>query len=150
MSEHENVKVVQAIIDMVATNRLDRTPEFFHEDYFADVPGAASLNRDQARQWTQNFLDTFPDLQFDIGRIVAQGDDVVVMCTASGTHTAPLRLASGATIPPTGKPMKLSMCYAYTLRDGKVIHAEGYMDQFDLLSQLGLLPAIEVAREVGA
>jgi steroid delta-isomerase-like uncharacterized protein len=151
MSEQENVKVVEAIIDMVATNRLDRTPEFFHDDYFADVPGAeGQLNRDQAAQWTQNFLDAFPDLQFDIQRIIAQGDDVVVRCSASGTNTAPLKLATGATLPATGKPMKLSMCYAYTLRDGKVIHAQGYMDMADLLSQLGLMPAIEGAREVGA
>ena len=150
MSEQDNIKVVQAIVDMVRTNRLDRTPEFFHADYFAEVPGAdGPLNRDQAQQWTQNFVDAFPDIQFDIRRIVAQGDDVVVMCSASGTNTAPLQLASGATIPPTGKPMKLSMCYAYTLRDGKVIHAEGYMDQADLLSQLGLLPDIERARAVG-
>ena len=150
MSEQENIKVVQAIVEMVLTNRLDRTPEFFHEGYIADVPGATGLTREQAQQWTQSFVDAFPDLHHEITRIVAQGDDVVLMTTMSGTNTGPLPLPTGGTIPPTGRSLKTFTCFAYTLRDGKVARAQAYMDGADILGQLGLLPAIEGAREVGA
>jgi ketosteroid isomerase-like protein len=151
MSEQENIKVVQAIVDMVRTNTLDRTPEFFHADYLAEVPGADSpLNRDQARQWTQNFVDAFSDLQFDIQRIIAQGDHVVLMYTMSGAHTGSLPLPTGGTLQPTGRPMKTSACFVYTLRDGKVARAYGYMDQAHIMGQLGMLPPVLAAREVGA
>ncbi len=95
-------------------------------------------------------MDAFPDLHHEITRIVAQGDDVVLMSIMSGTNTGPLPLPTGGTIPPTGRSLKTATCFAYSLRDGKVTRAQAYMDGADLLGQLGLLPAIEGAREVGA
>jgi predicted ester cyclase len=150
MSEQENIKVVMGIFDMVLSNQLHRTPEFFHDDYTADVPGAAGLTREQAQQWTQSFLDAFPDIHHEIERIVAQGDHVVLMTTMTGTNTGPLPLPSGGTIAPTGRSLKTPTCFAYTLRDGKVARAYAYMDGVDMLNQLGLLPAIEQTREVGS
>jgi predicted ester cyclase len=149
MSEQENIKVVMGIVDMVLSNELHRTPEFFHEDYVGEVPGAAGITREQSQQWTQGFLDAFPDIKHEITRVVAQGDDVILMTIMTGTNTGPLPLPTGGTIPPTGRSLRTPTCYAYTLRDGKVIRAQAYMDGADLLGQLGLLPALEGAREVG-
>ena len=149
MAEQENIKVVQDIIDMVATNQLHRTPELFHEDYTAEMPGSPALNREQAQQWTQTYLDAFPDFRAEVTRIIAHGDDVVVMLTESGTNTGPLPLPTGEIVPATGRSISTAACYVYTLRDGKVARAYGYMDQADVLSQLGLLAIAERAREVG-
>ncbi len=149
MAEQENIKVVQDIMEMVTRHELHRTPEFFHEDYTADVPGVTGLTRDQARQWTQTLVDAFPDFNYEITRIVAHGDDVVVMSTISGTNTGPLPLPTGEIAPPTGRPFRTAVCYFYTVRDGKVAQAQGYMDMADILSQLGLFAIAERAREVG-
>ena len=43
-------------------------------------------------------LNAFPDMHIDIEDLIAEGDKVVIRCTASGTH-----LGKFMDVPPTGK-----------------------------------------------
>jgi predicted ester cyclase len=149
MSEQENIEVVNAIFEMVAGNKLERTPEYFHEDYLAEIPGMpALLNREQAAKFTENFVSAFPDLQIKQLQLIAKGDDVVARWSMTGTHTAPLPLFDGDALAPAGKLVSLSGCHIYNFRDGKVAFAYQYMDMAVVLGQLGLLPAMGEVREV--
>ena len=62
------------------------------------------------------FLTAFPDVQVTIDEMIAEGDQVAVAVTSSGTH-------SGETPnhPPTGKAYKATSISIFTLKDGKIV-----------------------------
>jgi steroid delta-isomerase-like uncharacterized protein len=85
----------------------------------------------------QAYATAFPDFHMTIDDVLAEGDQVVVRWTFTGTHHGPL-----AHIPPTGRRFDVSGGIGiFRLAAGKV--AEGYFawDKFALLQQLGILPA---------
>jgi ketosteroid isomerase-like protein len=58
----------------------------------------------------------------------------------TGTHTAPLPMSSGESIPPTGKQIRVRDCDVATVEGGLVTSHNFYFDQMEFLGQLGLLP----------
>ena len=57
-----------------------------------------------------------------------------------GTHTEPLTMPNGETVPPTGKKVRFRECDVVTVDGGLITSHRFYYDQMDVLGQLGLLP----------
>jgi predicted ester cyclase len=76
----------------------------------------------------------FPDLRFSIHSIVADGDEVIVRWTASGTHRGSL---TGET--PTAKRVEVSGFGSWRISGGKVAEHWGVIDLMSLLQQIGVL-----------
>jgi hypothetical protein len=57
-----------------------------------------------------------------------------------GTHTAPLSLPSGESVPATGKQIRVRSCDIASVEGGLVTNHRFYFDQMEFLGQLGLLP----------
>jgi steroid delta-isomerase-like uncharacterized protein len=82
------------------------------------------------------YLAAFPDLHFTFEDYIAEGDQVVVRWTSTGTHKGELM-----GIPPTGKQFSGTGMEIYRFEGGKIAEHWLASDQLGLLQQLGVVPA---------
>jgi len=67
-----------------------------------------------------------------------EGDWTAVIGEMAGTFTQPMPIGGGKTIPPTGKPFKLSMVTIGHWKDGKMIEEYLFWDNQSFMKQIGL------------
>lgn len=84
--------------------------------------------------------EAFPDGHREIERVVEEGDWVAFEGRMTATHTGPLR-AGGATVPATGRHLELRFMGIGQVRNAEVVYVRIYLDQLDVMKQLGLMPA---------
>jgi predicted ester cyclase len=82
----------------------------------------------------------FPDNKGTIKDIFAAGDRAYARLTVESTHTGTLHLANGNQIPATGRHTSLSVTQVHAIRHNKFVTSRILLDQFDLFTQLGLMP----------
>ena len=77
----------------------------------------------------------FPDIQWTLEEMIAEGDMVAARFTMRGTH-------QGAFfgLPPTGKPIVVQAMNFYRLAGGQFVEERGQPDLLGLLQQIGAAP----------
>lgn len=111
-----------------------------HPDIDFVVPGGATLHgREQVRASTRAFWDAFPDGRLSFGQQVLGEDAAATEVVFSGTHTGPMA-TPGGDIPATGKSVKMTSVSMLRFTDGMVASEHVYLDQLQMLTQLGLAP----------
>jgi predicted ester cyclase len=109
------------------------------EDYIAEHPGVSVLlNKTRSVGYNQRFVTALPDIHFEVLRVLAEGDHVLIHWAGSGTHAERLASFTGETIPPTRRRVKVSGALLTVVRDGKLVRHWGYWVQLSLLAQLGI------------
>ena len=95
-----------------------------------------SIMQDNAR--------TFPDWRMTIDRLIARGDEVVVLMTVTGTHKGvsqrPVNGGVYLGVAPTGKSFSVLHTHWFTLKDGLIVEHRATRDDLGMSRQLGLLP----------
>lgn len=88
------------------------------------VPGAPEIrSREDFRTFVSQLRTSFPDMQWTVKDMVAEGDLVAIHWTFHGTHRREfLGLA------PTGKVVTMTATNFYRLRGGQIEQAWGDMD----------------------
>jgi predicted ester cyclase len=91
------------------------------------------------KEYVKATYTAFPDVQFVIEDVIAEGDQVVVRYTWTGTHKG--KLSWMPNVPPTFKTtsvhgMVIGRCDA----TGKAVELWGEMDMLYVLTQLGIVP----------
>lgn len=76
----------------------------------------------------------FPDLTFDIGETVSEGDRVALSWTMRGTQ-----LGSMGGRPPSGRSFAVRGMTIYHFADGRIIGHQQVVDRLSVVQQLGLL-----------
>jgi steroid delta-isomerase-like uncharacterized protein len=139
MSIEENKRVVRrAYEDIRSRGDLDAVDEIFAPGYDGHDPTAHPTEvrgPEGFKEQTAGYRAAFPDLRFTIDSIVAEGDEVAVRWTATGTHEGSL---SGES--PTGNTVAVSGFGSWVVRDGKIVEHWGVIDLMGLLRQIGALP----------
>ncbi|MEY8042904.1 ester cyclase [Saccharopolyspora cebuensis] len=96
---------------------------------------------DRARDYLQESLTTaalfaaFPDHQFNIERVVIDGQRVTVLATFAGTHRGAF-----LGIEPSGRGVTTRSISLFTVEDGKITDLIFNFDLHTLLTQLGAFP----------
>jgi predicted ester cyclase/heme-degrading monooxygenase HmoA len=112
--------------------QLDKIDQLVSADYANDL-GAKGVPGFMAQLTT--LLQTFPDAQWTIVSMAADGDKVFVKQKMTCTHqTSYLGMA------PTHKALISEGTGIYTFRNGKVISHEILTDRLGFLQQIGILP----------
>ena len=121
-----------------------------------DVAGAAAFYADTVRN-NGNVIDrarlfaimqdnarTFPDWRMTIDRLIARGDEVVVLMTVTGTHKGvsqrPVNGGVYLGVAPTGKSFSVLHTHWFRLKDGLIVEHRATRDDLGMSRQLGLLP----------
>jgi steroid delta-isomerase-like uncharacterized protein len=77
----------------------------------------------------------FPDIQWTLEELIAEGDKVAARFTMRGTHNGPF-----FGVPPTGKKIAVKAMNFYRITNGKIVEEHGQPDLLGLLQQIGAAP----------
>ena len=77
----------------------------------------------------------FPDIQWALEEMVAEGDKVAARFTMRGTHRGTF-----FGVPPTGKTIAVQATNFYRLSGGQFVEEHGQPDMLGLLQQIGAVP----------
>jgi steroid delta-isomerase-like uncharacterized protein len=127
------------LIDAWNTHDLDRATAFFAADYEgADIAQPEShFGPAGMREALAVYYRALPDVRFTIDDLVLDGERVVILWTARGTH-----LGSLMNIPPSQRAVAVRGVSALIVREGKVVRGLYIWDLAGLLRNIGLLPEL--------
>jgi predicted ester cyclase len=104
------------------------------------VPGGGpGTGPDGLEQLYALWQEAFPDNRAEILSILGEGNEAALEGRLTGTHTGPLRLATGD-IPATGRRVSLLYALQITESGGRMVSYRLYFDRVELMTQLGLMP----------
>jgi hypothetical protein len=83
MSEFTNIQIAEKLFEAINAHDLNLGERYQTVDYRYEGPGTnhngGALNRDQAREYIQGFINGFPDLHFEMKTENRPGEFVVMV-----------------------------------------------------------------------
>jgi len=112
--------------------------ELISPDAIFHVPGRSEPMRGPAGYLAiiQMMRGGFPDIQWTLEEMVAEGDKVAARFIMRGTH-----LGTFFGTPSTGKTIAVQALNIYRLSHGQIVEETGQPDLLGLLQQIGAIPA---------
>jgi ketosteroid isomerase-like protein len=139
--------VTDAFTAAYNAHQVTRAAEYYRPDVVLSTPDAGELmGREQAAEYLRASLEAFPDARVEVLVKHDSGDTTIDEWTFHGTHTGPLPLPSGETLPATGRRVSVRGVDVVTHAGGGIASHRMYFDQVQFPSALGLVPADEGTR----
>ena len=126
--------------EVLNQGHLDVIDEIYADSYVLDAPvqteGSVQAHgethgRDGLKRRVTLFRTAFPDIHFSMDDLVAEGDQVVVQYTFSGTHSGQF-----GELEPTGRHISVLGILIALVKDGKIESAVSVFDSGDMMHQL--------------
>jgi steroid delta-isomerase-like uncharacterized protein len=136
----ENKDISRRLAEAVSKGDVEVIDELVAEDIVnkdPSLPPEIPQGREGVKMLSQGYVNAFPDMDYRIEDTIAEGDKVVIVWSASGTHQGELM-----GIPPTGKQARTSGITIDRIKDGKVVETVTHWDNLGLLQQLGVVPTV--------
>ena len=105
----------------------------FASDGQAHGLGDQPLGPAQFKQVHAAYRQAFPDMQFHIDEVIAEGDTVAMRWTVAGTHRGDLMGLAA-----TGRSSRFEGMSFLRIRNGKIVEGRNVFDQLGMLKQLGV------------
>jgi predicted ester cyclase len=102
-----------------------------HEPPLGAPPGLDGMI--QTMRWLAR---AFSERRYELHRVIAEGDTVVIYCTFHARHTGEFM-----GLAPTNRPVAVRQVHIVRFQDGKGIEHWAVRDDLGLLRQLGALPS---------
>jgi steroid delta-isomerase-like uncharacterized protein len=142
----ENKEIARRVAEEgFSKGNLEVLDELLAEDIVnkdPSVPPEIPPGREGIKILAQGYVSAFPDMDFKIEDQIAEGDKVVSVWSASGTHQGEL-----LGIPPTGRQTTTSGITIDVIKDGKIVETLTHWDNLGLLQQLGVIPQVGAATQ---
>jgi len=111
------------------------------EDVVFSAPGGMrGQGKDACTEFFGGWIVAFPDAHVEVHDLHITDDVAVEEATFTGTHEGVLHTPNGD-IPPTGRRVNIDYIQVHRLRDGNQVSFHLVFDRFEMLEQLGLIPA---------
>jgi steroid delta-isomerase-like uncharacterized protein len=133
----QNKAVVRGLLDSINRRDLDRGAALLAPDYVWHGPGQQIQGAEGWKALVSAYLAAFPDLEFAIDDLIAEGDRVVARFTARGTFRGEL-----AGTPPTGRSVAVPCVVISRLQNEKIVEDFEVWDQLTMYRELGALASI--------
>ena len=134
-------EVMNRITAALDAQDLEAAAECYATDAVAETPDQGQIRgREAIAEYLRQLTDAFPDVRYEPQHGHESGNVAIDEGYVVGTHTAPLSLPSGESVPATGKGIRVRSCDIISVEDGLVTSHRFYFDQMEFLGQLGLLP----------
>ncbi len=98
---------------------------------------AESFGPEENAAFIQMWRTAFPDFQFEIKEIIAEGDTAVVRSVFRGTHQGTLSIG-GTSLNGTGKPVEEAHLMVFHISGGVITESWAFWDSRSVLCQLGI------------
>ena len=120
MSLGENKRLVERYFDILTRNDIPELMDIYDDSMMLHVPGdtliSGSFTKPQLAEFCSSVLDTFPEgLKFTVTGMTAEDDRVAVQAESRGIHAS-------------GKLYVNKYHFLITIRDGKIVKSQEYMD----------------------
>jgi SAM-dependent methyltransferase/predicted ester cyclase len=133
-TDTEHTQTARRALEEVCSGRdLDGISRDYHPDFVDHVNRFTYRGHDGARQSVALYLALFPDLRFEVDDQVTEGDKVASRWTLRGTHK--------------GREVELRGIVISRFEDGRIIEDWAASDTSELIRQLGLRRALQLAVE---
>jgi steroid delta-isomerase-like uncharacterized protein len=132
-----NRRLMHRFVEFINTASEPLATELIAPNAIFYVPGRPESLRGPAGYLTiiGMMRGGFPDIQWTLEEMVAEGDKVAARFTMRGTHQGPF-----FGVPATGKSMKVQAMNFYRFSQGQIVEEYGQPDMLGLLQQIGAVP----------
>jgi predicted ester cyclase len=141
----EVAAVARGYFEAVGNRDVEAMMTFWVPGGVGHIHGVADLRApDGYREWFGALFAAFPDYRFQILSIVADDECAAVRWRSIGSFTG-----TGAFegIIPNGQGVDIEGCDVLTIRDGKIVDLNAYLNAADMARQLDALPPTGSASE---
>ena len=143
MSTEQNKALVRQFVEEVINQgNISMIDELLIPDFVEheELPPGIPPGREAPKVLFTMLRSAFPDLKATIEHLIAEGDEVVLHMTWTGTHEGEFM-----GIPPTGKRISINVIDILGMAEGKCVEHWGVMDSMAMMQQLGVVPAPDQA-----
>ena len=130
----ENKALVRRFVELENKGDLEALFGMLSPGYVSHYNTGDSTLEDNKKLWP-TIWTAFPDIQFTLEVIIAEGDKVACREIMKGTH-----LGEFKGIPPTGKHIKMINTSIIRIENGKFAESWVTLDEWNLMRQLGVVP----------
>jgi steroid delta-isomerase-like uncharacterized protein len=139
-------EVGRKYFEAVAESDIDKMASFWAPDILERIAPIGELRGpDETREFFGDLFAAFPDMQFEVLDLIADGDKVAVRWRSKGTFCG----AAFQNIDPTGARLDLEGIDLLTIEDGLIRRNDAYYDGTQFARQIGLLPPRDSGAERG-
>ncbi len=134
--QEQNTALVHRYQDAHNRNTLSALDEIVAADVISHAlfPGTPP-GLEGAKMVHKAIAAAFPDLNYHIEALIAEGDKVMARFTSTGTFKGELM-----GIPPNGKSFKITGISLFQIANGKIVEHWANQDDLGFYQQLGLTP----------
>lgn len=127
-------------------NDLEAVRACHSPDVVVNTPDAGTLHGVEALlAWMSQCNEAFPDAQYEPELQLETGNCAIDEGWSFGTHTGPLSLPGGGSLPATRKQVRVRTCDIATVENGVITRHDFFFDQMDMAVQLGVLKEVAAA-----
>jgi steroid delta-isomerase-like uncharacterized protein len=131
-------EVGRAYFQAVADRDVDAMAACWEPGCIDELHGTASLRAPEGvKEWFANTFRAVPDFRMEVLDLLADGDKVAVRWHVTGTFSGDAKFEGAIA---TGEKIDITGCDVLTVRDGKIVHNDAYMNGMQMARQLGMLP----------
>ena len=137
MHAQEKKEVVRRFVDEVMNGGdLDLADELIAPDHVNHDPTAPDVPSGPGgiKQLISMYRSAFPDLHFETGEMICEGDTVAHRWTLTGTHEGEMM-----GVEPTGRKVEVSGVEMNHVENGRITASWTVSDAMGLMKQLGAL-----------
>jgi ketosteroid isomerase-like protein len=134
---------IRQMIAVANARNAEKIVEQYTDDATFQVPDIETPFRGKTaiRGFLAGSFAAFPDWTLDVSKVIVSGDETVVINSIRGTHTGPLVMSNGKTVPATNKKFVQEQVTRIVVNEqGKVTSLRSYGTSLSLPAQLGLSP----------
>src|SRR6478609_1495274 len=137
MTAGKNEQVMRLFVEFINAASESLAAELISPDAIFHVPGRSEPMRGPAGYLAiiGMMRGGFPDIQWTLEEMIAEGDKVAARFIMRGTHRGTF-----FGVPPTGKPIVVQAMNIYRLSGGQFVEEHGQPDMLGLLQQIGAVP----------
>ena len=138
MSEQNKALVIRITEEVANRGNFSVVDDLVAPEYVGHSPthsAGEARGREGYRGFYQTLRGAFPDLEFTIEDLIAEGDKVVSRWRARGTHRGEFR-----GLHPTGKSGEVAGTSLFRITDGRIVECWTNADDFSLMQLVGAIP----------
>lgn len=105
--------------------------ELYGEDCVIHTPDGEVRGIEGGRRLYETYVAAFPDVRFEIQRIVAEDAMAVALLLFTGTHEGPL-----GKVPASGNAVTVANACFFRFSEGRLVEQKGVWDSLSLMRQI--------------
>jgi predicted ester cyclase len=137
-TETEAAKVARTYFGAIAARDAEAVAASYERGAVDRVVGMSELRApDGVREWFEGLFAAVPDFSIEVLDLVAEGDRAAVRWRSRGTFDG---TGSFGGVAPTGASLEVEGFDLLTVRDGRVVSNQAYINGMDMARQMGVMP----------